>query len=70
MARELGPNGVHVAYIVIDAVIDVPSARERFNDKPDDFFIAPAATPRLATRQRAGSAKVVQCRSQILRRTW
>ena len=43
MARELGPKGVHVAYIVIDAVIDVPWARERFNDKPDDFFIAPAA---------------------------
>ena len=24
MARELGPQGVHVAYVVIDAVIDVP----------------------------------------------
>ena len=43
MARDLGPKGVHVAYIVIDAVIDVPWARERFKDKPDDFFIAPTA---------------------------
>jgi NAD(P)-dependent dehydrogenase (short-subunit alcohol dehydrogenase family) len=43
MARDLGPKGVHVAYIVIDAVIDVPWARERFKDKPDDFFIAPEA---------------------------
>lgn len=43
MARELGPKGVHVAYLVIDAVIDVPWARERFKDKPDDFFIAPSA---------------------------
>lgn len=43
MARDLGPKGVHVAYIVIDAVIDVPWARERFKDRPDDFFIAPAA---------------------------
>lgn len=43
MARDLAPKGVHVAYIVIDAVIDVPWARERFKDKPDDFFIAPAA---------------------------
>jgi NADP-dependent 3-hydroxy acid dehydrogenase YdfG len=43
MARDLAPKGVHVAYIVIDAVIDVPWARERFNTKPDDFFIAPAA---------------------------
>jgi hypothetical protein len=32
-----------VAYIVIDAVIDVPWARERYKDKPDDFFIKPTA---------------------------
>ena len=43
MARELGPKGVHVAYIVIDAVIDVPWTRERYKDKPDEFFIKPAA---------------------------
>lgn len=43
MARDLGPKGVHVAYIVIDAVIDVPWTRARFKDKPGDFFIAPAA---------------------------
>jgi NAD(P)-dependent dehydrogenase (short-subunit alcohol dehydrogenase family) len=42
MARELGPKGVHVAYLVIDAVIDVPWARERYKDKLDDFFIKPA----------------------------
>ncbi len=41
IAREAGPKGVHVAYLVIDAVIDVPWARERFKDAPDDFFIAP-----------------------------
>ena len=43
IARELGSKGVHVAYIVIDAVIDVPRQRERFKDKPDEFFIKPAA---------------------------
>jgi NAD(P)-dependent dehydrogenase (short-subunit alcohol dehydrogenase family) len=43
LARELGPKGVHVAYLVIDAVIDVPWARERYKDKPDEFFIKPAA---------------------------
>jgi NAD(P)-dependent dehydrogenase (short-subunit alcohol dehydrogenase family) len=41
MARELGPKGVHVAYIIIDAVIDVPWTRERFKDRPDHFFIKP-----------------------------
>jgi NADP-dependent 3-hydroxy acid dehydrogenase YdfG len=43
IARELGPKGVHVAYIVIDAVIDHPRQRERFRDAPDSFFIKPAA---------------------------
>ncbi len=43
MARDLGPQGVHVAYLVIDAVIDVPWARERYTDKPDDFFCRPDA---------------------------
>jgi NAD(P)-dependent dehydrogenase (short-subunit alcohol dehydrogenase family) len=43
MARDLGPKGVHVAYLVIDAVIDVPWTRERFKERPDDFFIKPAA---------------------------
>jgi NAD(P)-dependent dehydrogenase (short-subunit alcohol dehydrogenase family) len=40
-ARELGPQGVHVAYVAIDAVIDVPWTRKAMPDKPDDFFAAP-----------------------------
>ena len=43
IARELGPKGVHVAYIVIDAVIDVPWTRERYKQKPDEFFINPTS---------------------------
>ncbi|WP_439815012.1 SDR family NAD(P)-dependent oxidoreductase [Zavarzinia sp. CC-PAN008] len=42
IARDVHPKGVHVAYVVIDAVIDVPWTRQRFADKPDDFFIQPA----------------------------
>lgn len=42
LARSLGPDGIHVAYLLIDAVIDVPWARKRYPDKPDDFFIQPA----------------------------
>lgn len=42
LARSLGPDGIHVAYLLIDAVIDVPWARKRHPDKPDDFFIQPA----------------------------
>lgn len=41
LARDLGPKGVHVAYLIIDAVIDVPWQRARLPDAPDDFFISP-----------------------------
>jgi short-subunit dehydrogenase len=43
IARELGPKGVHVAYVLIDAVIDLEWTRKRFHDAPDEFFIKPAA---------------------------
>lgn len=43
LARDLGPQGIHVSYFNIDAVIDVPWTRDRFHpDKPDEFFIKPA----------------------------
>ena len=43
MARDLGPKGIHVAYLIIDAVIDVAWARKLHADKADDFFIKPSA---------------------------
>ena len=43
MARELGPKFVHVAYVLIDAVIDLEWTRKRFADAPDGFFIKPSA---------------------------
>ena len=43
IARDAGPKGVHVAYVVIDAVIDVPWARERFKDRPESYFIKSTA---------------------------
>jgi short-subunit dehydrogenase len=41
MARDLGPKGVHVGYVAIDAVIDLEWTRERMPDKPDDYFCKP-----------------------------
>jgi NAD(P)-dependent dehydrogenase (short-subunit alcohol dehydrogenase family) len=43
IARELGPKGVHVAYVLIDAVIDLEWTRKRWPDAPNEFFITPAA---------------------------
>lgn len=42
IARDLGPKGVHVAYVIIDAVIDVEWTRKMHPAAPDDFFIQPA----------------------------
>jgi NAD(P)-dependent dehydrogenase (short-subunit alcohol dehydrogenase family) len=44
IAREVGPKSVHVAYVVIDAVIDLEWTRA-MSSKPagDPFFIQPSA---------------------------
>lgn len=43
IARELGPKGVHVAYLMIDGVIDHDWTRKLKPDAADDFFVAPRA---------------------------
>jgi len=42
MARELGPEGVHVAHVVIDGGI-LPPAAERTGDRPAEAFLDPDA---------------------------
>ena len=54
MARHLGPVGIHVALVIIDGVVDLPSTRARMPDKPDSFFVKPddvAATVASVARQ-------------------
>jgi len=41
MARSLWPAGIHVALVVIDAVVDLPRTRKAMPDRPDDFFQKP-----------------------------
>ena len=43
MARDLGPKGIHVGYLIIDGIIDIERTRERFPDRADDFFMQPDA---------------------------
>ena len=43
MARHLGPQGIHVALVIVDGVIDMPRTRQWLKDKPDEFFLDPAA---------------------------
>lgn len=50
MARYLGPKGVHVGYVLIDAAIDMPFGREAVakalkvpvSETPDEVFCTPA----------------------------
>lgn len=43
LARELGPQGVHVAHVVIDGQIDSPAARGRDPARGAETFLDPAA---------------------------
>lgn len=46
MARELGPQGIHVAHVVVDGLIDSPRVRERFPERVaaagEDGMLVPA----------------------------
>jgi NAD(P)-dependent dehydrogenase (short-subunit alcohol dehydrogenase family) len=47
MAKELGPEGIHVAHVVIDGAIDTPWIRENFPEraalKPQEGILEPDA---------------------------
>lgn len=43
MARDLGPQGIHVAYINIDGAIDMPVIRERFPQLKEEDMLKPSA---------------------------
>ena len=34
---------IHIAHVNIDGVVDLPRTRAMRSDKPDDFFLSPAA---------------------------
>ena len=41
IAQEFGPEGVHVAHVVIDGQIDTPDHRAKQPDRDDDTFLDP-----------------------------
>ena len=53
IARELGPKGVHVAYVLIDAVIDLEWTRKRFADAPGRLTEIRFTFPRPSRADRA-----------------
>ena len=43
MARELWPKGIHIAHVVVDGIIDMPAAQERFQPDESDPLLLPDA---------------------------
>ena len=43
MARDLGPQGVHVAYVNVDGAIDMPVVRQFLPHLADEDLLRPAA---------------------------
>ena len=43
MAREFGPQGIHVAHVIIDGQIDTPRVRERDPDREAHTMLSPDA---------------------------
>ena len=41
IAQEFGPEGIHVAHVVIDGQIDAPGVRERHPDRAEETFLDP-----------------------------
>lgn len=40
LARQLGPENVHVSYLVLDGAVDLATTMERMPDKPREFFLS------------------------------
>lgn len=43
LARQLGPERIHVSYVIIDGMIDLESTRKRMPDAKDEDFLNPDA---------------------------
>jgi NAD(P)-dependent dehydrogenase (short-subunit alcohol dehydrogenase family) len=72
MAKYLWPYGIHVALIIIDGVVDLPTTRKNLTDKPDSFFVQPddvAATAFWLTQQ-PSSAWSFEVEARPFGETW
>lgn len=43
LARDLGPQGIHVAYVNVDGAIDMPAIRQRFPQLKEEDLLKPSA---------------------------
>jgi NAD(P)-dependent dehydrogenase (short-subunit alcohol dehydrogenase family) len=43
LAREFGPQGIHVAHVIVDGQIDLPRTRQMMPNRAPDTFLSPDA---------------------------
>jgi len=43
LARDLGPRGIHVAWINVDGIIDIPAVRQRYPQMKTEDMLSPDA---------------------------
>ena len=58
MARHLGPEKIHVSYVIVDGIIDIDHPREMMPDRADEFFLPPnqiAESVYFLTKQEPGA---------------
>ena len=56
MARELGPKGIHVAHLIIDAGVDTEFVRERIRARGGDEAVANIQPDQLMNPASVGEA--------------
>jgi NAD(P)-dependent dehydrogenase (short-subunit alcohol dehydrogenase family) len=42
LARYLGPERIHVSYVILDGILNLPRTRQHMEGKPDEFFMEPS----------------------------
>jgi NAD(P)-dependent dehydrogenase (short-subunit alcohol dehydrogenase family) len=57
MAREFGPQGIHVSHVIINGQINTPSMREMSPDREVHTLLSPARSPGRRSRPAPGSRK-------------
>ena len=65
LAREFGPQGVHVAHAIIDGVIDIPRTREWLKDMPSEAKLNADAVSILVSMGKKGE-RLIKCRLRMI----
>lgn len=48
LAKEFAPKGVHVSYLIIDGMVDLPRTRAMMPERPTEDFVSPEAVAETA----------------------